>query len=414
MRKLATCLFALATLVAGIIAYLFATTPSSSDGVRFPLSAAQRSLIAAVPAAAESFTFVPTAAALDAKLRANPVTLAPLEEWETHQILPSPWMIGRADLLAWREGKQTRYLVRLDPFRAFVVRTALMIRGDSGASLLLSAPGGETLPADELTRISALAETLPNGDALVVQRSSERAFPPIGRPAVTSVRITATEVALTSHAAVVTGGMPPAALAAQFPRGAMLTFAFSAPPRAIHDLNRLLGSKVGDLLEGGGQLSVYDVDAGKLLPRPLGVFALPADEGRRAAMAAFLHSIAPAAGVGVRPRTAERDGRLLLSFDDSIDTYIKDAADASSWPAARWAVRMDPRRLLPVVAALRDNIGLRLAAPHISESVRDLDRWTAALLQSSRIDASDVVKGKVEELEVRVTATNAPNPPATD
>ncbi len=219
----------------------------------------------------------------------------------------------------------------------------------------------------------------------------------------TSVQITATDVVLTCHAAVEAGGPPAAPLAAQFPRGAMLTYVFSSPPRAMNDLNRLLGARVAGLLDGGGQLSIYDIDLRKLLPRPLGVIALPAGEGRRAALDSFLQSVAPAEGVGIHARTAEKSGQLLLSFDDSIDTYIKDAADTASWPAARWAVRMDPHRLVPIVEDLRDNIGLRLAAPHVSESVRDLDRWSGALREAGRIDGVDAVKGEVEELEVRIS-----------
>src|SRR5258708_30312770 len=146
MRKLATSIMALATLMAGIVAYFVVTTPATSAGVHFPLSASQRAWIASVPASAESFAFVPTAAALDGKLRANPITLAPLEEWESHQTLPAPWMIGRGDLLAWREGKQTRYFVRLDPLPTPVVRFVPMIPGGSGGHLVLHAPRGRAPP----------------------------------------------------------------------------------------------------------------------------------------------------------------------------------------------------------------------------------------------------------------------------
>src|SRR5258706_10020099 len=135
MRKLATSILFFVFFMAGIVASFVVPPPASSAGVAFPLSAAERAWIASVPASAESFAFVPTAAALDAKLRANPITLAPLEDWESHQILPSPWMIGRGDLLAWREGEQTRYFVPLHPVRALVVRLVLMMRGDSGANL---------------------------------------------------------------------------------------------------------------------------------------------------------------------------------------------------------------------------------------------------------------------------------------
>src|SRR5258706_4836539 len=109
MRKLAITLILLAAVIASVAAYFVSTTPTSGAGVRFPLSAAHPALIASVPAAAESFTLVPTAAALDARLRANPITRAPLEDWESHQILPSPWMIGGARPLPWRPRKDTQY-----------------------------------------------------------------------------------------------------------------------------------------------------------------------------------------------------------------------------------------------------------------------------------------------------------------
>lgn len=403
MRKLFIILFAIATLVAGAIAYLLATTPDTSAGVRFPLSPAHRALIAMVPAEAESFALVPTAAGLDAKLRTNPITAAPLDEWEEKHLVPSPWMIGKADLVAWREEKRTRYLVRLDPVRAFVVRMVLMFRGDSSGTLLLDPPEGEKLAADELARIAALADALPAGDALVVQRGSHRAFPPIGRPAVTSVQITSTDVVMTSRANVEPGAEPPADVKALLPRDAMLTFAFSAPPRAIGDLNRLFGSKVSTLLEDGGQVTLYDVEANKLLPRPVGVIAVPADDARRATLQAFLRNVAPAEIVGVRARSGERDGQLVLSFDDSLDHYLKDTAvDAGSWPAARWAVRMDPKRIVPVVKALDDSYGLRLAAPHLYQSVKDLEHWIGALEAAGRIDAVDSVAGGAEQLQVRI------------
>ena len=403
MRKPLTALLLIAVVVAAVAVYFIATTPATSAGVRFPLSTADRALIASVPADADSFALIPTAAALEGKLRANPVTRPPLEDWAAHQMLPAPWMVGPADLLAWREGKQTRYLVRLDPLRALVVRLYLMFRGDSGGTLLINAPPGNGLPSDEVARIAALAETLPPGDALIVQLRSERTFPPIARPAVTSLQITGTEIVLTSHAANESAA-PAGPLQARLPRSAMLTLAFSTPPRSLSDLNRLLGRKVAGLLDGGGALAIYDVETRKLLPRPLAVIALPADASRRAALDAFLHNVGPAENVGIRVRTAERDGQLLLSFDDSLDLYIKDTTDAIVWPSARWALRMDPRRLVPVLGQLHDDIGLRIAAPHIYQSVRDLDRWIGALQQAGGIEAVDTLNGQVEQLQVKIAA----------
>lgn len=403
MRKPLATLLVIAAIVAGITIYFIATTPATSAGVHFPLSAADRALIASVPADAESFALIPTAAALEGKLRANPITRPPLEDWASHQLLPAPWMVGGADLLAWREGKQTRYFVRLDPFRALVVRLYLMFRGDSDGTLLVNAPPGNGLLPEDVARIAALADGLPAGDALIVQRGSGRSFPPIDRPAVTSLQVTGSDVVITSRASN-QAAVPAGPLQARLPRAAMLTYAFASPPRSLSDLNRLLGAKVAGLLDGGGALAVYDVDTHKLLPRPLAVIVLPADDARRAALEAFLHNVARAAAVGVRVRTGEREGQLLLSFDDSLDLYIKDATDAAAWPSARWALRMDPRRLVPVLAQLHDDIGLRIAAPHIYQSVRDLDRWIGALQEAGSIEAVDTLDGQVEQLQVKIAA----------
>ncbi len=403
MRKWIITLLVIAAVTAAVIFYFVATTPVTSAGVHFPLSAADRALIASVPADAESFALIPTAAALDGKLHANPVTRPPLEDWASHQLLPSPWMVGGADLLAWREGKQTRYFVRLDPFRALVVRLYLMFRGDSDGTLLINAPPGNGLPPEDVARIATLADGLPAGDALIVQRESEHSFPPIARPAVTSLQITGSEVVLTSRASNESAA-PAGPLQARLPRAAMMTFAFASPPRSLSDLNRLVGAKVAGLFDGGGALAIYDVDTHKLLPRPLAVIVLPADAPRRTALDAFLHNVAPAAAVGVRVRTGEREGQLLLSFDDSLDLYIKDATDAAAWPSARWALRTDPRRIVPVLAQLHDDIALRIAAPHLYQSVRDLDRWIGALQEAASIEAVDTLDGQVEQLQVRIAA----------
>lgn len=402
MRKPLLTLLVLAIVIAALAVYFVVTTPATSAGVRFPLSAADRALIASVPADAESFALIPTAAALEGKLRKNPITRAPLDDWSEHQMLPEPWMVGPADVLAWREGKSTRFLVRLDPVRATVVRLYLLFRGDSGGTLLINAPPGNGLPPDEVARIAALANTLPPGDALIVQRGSGRNYPPIPRPAVTSLQVAENDVVLTSHAANETAATS-APLQARLPQTAMVTFVFTSPPRALNDLNRLLGAKVAGLFDGGGTLAVYGVQTHRLLPRPLAVIALPADAGRRAQLDAFVHAVSPAEAVGVHLRTGERDGQLLLSFDDSIDLYIKDATDAAAWPSARWALRMDPRRLIPTLEQLRDDVGLRLAAPHIAQSVRDLDRWIGALQGAGSVEAVDTLDGQVEQLQVKIS-----------
>jgi len=390
VRKLFVVILAFVAIIAAIAIYVVVTTPRRSAGVRFPLTDAQRALLAQVPQSAESFALIPTAAALEAKLRANPITRDEVQSWEEKHSMPARWMMGGADVLLWRDADGgTHYLVQADPVRSLFVRN--------------ETPGAP-LDAAERDAILALANSLPPGDALVVQRAESRgAFPPIARPAVTSLSVTTDAIELTSRAQGTTAnGQQPTAN--PFPRGALLTATFAKAPRMIDDLNRLFGTKVSPLLENGGTIAVYDVDARKLLPRPLGVIAVPADDARRAALSELLDRAKIAEAIGVRVRTAEKDGQLLLSFDDSIDTYLKDAFEPGRWPAGRWAVRMDAQRIAPIARELSESIGLRVASPRLFRSARDLNRWIGGLERASTIDAADSDEGAYEVLKVRITA----------
>lgn len=390
----------------GMALYLVASTPSSSSGVQFPLSSAQQAFLAKVPATAESFAFVPGVGSLEATLRSNPITRHALESWQARQKLPSPWMIGGADLLAWRADGVNHYLFRLDPLRAMVVRLAGSIGGDRGGQIFINEVSEPPIDPGELAGILALAAKLPHGQALVVQRESGRgAYPPIARPAVTSVDVTATQIDLVSRAAL-DGSSDSRQLQTplRFPQGAMLTSSFATMPRLAEDLNRMFGTRVSGLFDQGGSLAFYDVDSRKLLPRPLGVIAVPADDARRAALASLTGAVSGGRSIGVNARTAEKDGQLLLSFDDSLETYQKDAFGAGPWPVGRWAVHADPSRLVPALQQMSGSVGLRIAAPRVFRSARDLNRWIEALQGASSIDAADSADPAAEELRVRITS----------
>jgi hypothetical protein len=260
------------------------------------------------------------------------------------------------------------------------------------------------MDAADREAILALAAALPPGDAFVVQRAQSRgAFPPIARPAVTSVAITPNAVELTSRAQLATGSLLPAT-SSRFPRTALLTATFSEMPRVAEDLNRLFGTKVTPLLESGGTIAIYDVETRKLLPRPLGVIAIPADDARRAAFAAFVDRAREAEALGVRVRTAEKDGQLLLSFDGSLDAYLKDVLEPAGLPGGRWSLRADPQRLAPILRKLGDSLGLRIAAPRLFRSARDLEHWIGGLEQASAIEAAATDDGTAEVLRVRITS----------
>ena len=381
MRKLVVVILAFAAIVAGVVIYVVAATPRHAD---------VRQLLAQVPQSAEAFALIPTAAALEAKLRANPITRDEVEQWEQKHSIPARWLLGGADVLLWRDADgATHYLVRADPIRSLFI-------GNENS--------GPPIDANERDAILALANGLPHGDALVVQRTESRgAFPPIARPAVTSVSITENAIELTSRAQSQTTNYEPPTTN-RFPRSALLTATFAQAPRMVDDLNRLFGAKVSPLLENGGTIAVYDVDTRKLLPRPLCVIAVPADDARRAALNELIDRAKIAEAIGIRLRTAEKDGQLLLSFDDSIDTYLKDAFAPARWPANRWSLRMDAQRAAPIARDLSESIGLRVASPRLFRSARDLERWIGGLERASTIEAADSDEGAYEVLKVRIAA----------
>src|SRR5205823_12930805 len=136
------------------------------------------------------------------------------------------------------------------------------------------------------------------------RESGRGAFPPIPRPAVSSVVVAPEAIRIVSRAASSEPPSPP--LLASFRKTAMLSATFTSPPRLVEDLNRLLGVKVAALLGGGGAIALYDVEVGKLLPRPIGVFAVPGE--RRADFNHVVHMAPPGQAPRSEGHTAEPRG----------------------------------------------------------------------------------------------------------
>jgi hypothetical protein len=411
LRGLVVVVLVVVVILAAVGIFLVVTTPKSGGGMRYPLTDDEQTLLTYVPSDADSFAILPTAALAYAKLDANPLTHRPLAAWSEEHGLPSAWMLGRADFVVWKSGERTSYAIRIDPIRATIVRIYLMMAADSGMNFRLNAASESPIPADERTRLAQLAAELPAGDIFTVQREAARgAFPPIGRPAVSSMRIDPDDILVTARAAAdpddVADAAPP--VTPRFGSAPLLTAWFARPPRQIEDLNRLLGAKVTTLIADGGSVALFDVDTRKvLLPRPRGVFILPADDARRQAVGS-LQSLAPETlreALGFTLETAEQGSDLLVAFDEtSIPLYLKDAPQPSPWPANRWALRLDPARIVPVLEQLGKNTGLRLAAPKLYRSARDLGQWIGYLRDARSVEAADSVRGAGEELQVRIRA----------
>jgi hypothetical protein len=403
MRKLILILIVLVALIGAAVLYLVVTTPTTAHTVRFPITASHRKLLERVPASAEAFALVPSAALLQGKLLANPVTRDPVMQWTNEHELPRPWMLGGADVAIWKSGRTTSYAVRLDRFRAIFVRAWLLISSNAdarwdGGTLIMHDPTPGA-PSSDLDNVLRLATGLPESDVFVVQREGGRgAFPPIGRPAVTAVRVTPAEILLVSRAST-TDITEQREIRPSFPRGAMLAAAFASPPRVLGDLNRLLGARIDSLVDEGGSVALYDVDGGTFLPRPKGVLVMPADDRARQQLKDAETVIAM---VG---EMREVEDQILVSFDrSSMDLYIEDVMEPGSWPATRWALRLDPKRLVPVLRKVGDSTGLRLASPRLHRAARDLRRWMDALQEADSVEAAASVVGGVEELRVRVSS----------
>lgn len=415
MRKFVVGLLIVAAAIAAVWAYFAFTTPRVARGVAFPPAARDRALLATVPASADAFALIPNAAAVYARLESNPVSREALAHWSAGEQLPRPWMIGGADLVVWRSGKRTTYALALDPLRAVIVRTYMTLIGGidarwNGRLFIINGTEEAPMAPAELDSLLASGSGLPPGDALAVQRKESRgAFPPIGRPAVTSVRITPREIELTSRAPR-SGELPPAVVPvrARFARGAILTAAFAAPNRALDEMNRLFASRVSSLLRDGGTIVLYEVDTDKLLPRPRAVIVLPATAERRAALAQFLGDSMPSAlraAIGVDVETRDTGTELLVAFDrESIGRYAADGFDPAREGANAWSLQLHPERAVPMLEGVTGSPGLRFAAPRLFRSARDLSGWIERLRGASTIEAADSDDPGGERLHVRITS----------
>jgi hypothetical protein len=405
MRTLIAIILVVVVLVAAAAVYLAATTPRSGDPLRFPITAQERELLGHVPASAEAFALIPAAGLLQVKLLSNRVARDAALRWTEEHELPRPWMLGGADIVVWKQGGTTTYAVRLDRFRALLLRIWLLVASNvsarwDGSTLIMNEPAG-ALPGEgstDLDDVLQLSAGLPEADVLVVQRRSDRgAFPPIGRPAITSIRVTPKEITTISRASAAAEPFAREPFRASFPEGAMLTAAFSDPPRMVSDLHRLIGTRIDALLEEGGTVALYDVDSGTLLPRPRGVVLVPRDDRRRALVRGLLPL------TDFLGETRELEDQILIALDRrSMASYLADTFVPATWPATQWALRIDPERMAPILRRAGDSTGLRIATPRLHRGARDLRQWIGALEMARSFEAAASSSGGIEELRVRV------------
>ncbi|MGZ8709381.1 MAG: hypothetical protein ACXW28_04065, partial [Thermoanaerobaculia bacterium] len=289
---------------------------------------------------------------------------------------------------------------RFDAVRAFIVRIWTMFssaesRWDGRTLLIGEQRDAAFSPPAEIL----MAEGLPPGDLFVVQRKDSRgAFPPIPRPAITSVSVSENQIDIVSRAPARENTAAPAVVHS-LSTSAMMAVAFTEPPRVIGDVDRLIPADIDDLVGDGATIALYGVDTGTLLPRPHMAVIVPADEQHRATLAKYERVI------GMVGETAEQNGELVVAFDRrSVAQYSSDPRTPMPWPANRWSLRLDPRTLIPVLRKVGDNPALRFATPRLYRGARDLRRWMGGLEQARAVEASASVGGGFEELRVRVAS----------
>ncbi len=403
MRKFILLIVILVAIVAAVVIYLAATTPGTSEGIRLPLTPDQRALLSSIPSDADAFALIPTASAAWKRFESNPITSEAAATWKRDAHLPRPWMLGAADLAIWRMGDANHYAFRLDPFRAFVVRSYLLFSAAEarvvGSTFFIGPPSKGPPMADAvLTSLLDLAPTLPRADALVVQKGEAQMFPPIERPAVSLVRVGEREIDIVSRARnrePKAGPSRPVTL----PRSAILSAWFGEPPRIVGDVDRLIPGKISTLLGNGGSFILYDVESGRLLPRPRGLFVVPATQDARKS-AEKIRTVAELIG-----EVEVRQDNVLIALDDrSIPAFDAEQFRALAFPATEWALRIDPSRMVPILRKLGDNLALRFAAPRVYRSVRNLRGWIGQLERAQTIEAALAAGARVEELRVRIEA----------
>jgi hypothetical protein len=402
LRKLILLLLIVAAIAAALAILFAATTARDGERISFPLSQSQRSLLALVPAHAETFALIPSAASVRGKLETNPMMRKLVDDVSDQAWLPAAWMLGDADLLVWRADDRTSYAFRVSGLRRLLVRAWLTV---SGADLhvqdsifFVGVPPTDRLGEASLSPCLQIGAGLPPGEALVIQRSGDDEFPPIERPAVSTLAIGERDLDIVSRAPA---DSPPGSAPRHvvLPRGAMLSAWFGEAPRIIGDIDRLIPGQLSPLLAGGGSAILYDIESGLLLPRPKGLFVIPASPDSRRA-AERLKGVAELVG-----QVVDRGDRILISIDRTSLPLFEVGSEAGlPWPASEWAMRVDAARLLPVLEDLGDHVGLRFAAPRLSRGARNLRQWLGQLQGADRIEAALVSNGQIEELRVKITA----------
>jgi|GEM_PF-3209796 len=347
-----------------------------------PGAAFSQAMLARVPEGAQDVILIPAFAATVHRLEGHPLGRVLLNAAGPGQHLSLIGSaVGNAAVISFhtesgsgfilKMGDLRRSLLRMfgfllpKPWDEFYVENGLVIVGGSSR-------GASTPPV-----FAAFGSDLKGELFLYEPAGSHASFPPMATPNLSAVLLVPGAITVESRSpgeprdvAVV----PPMRLL----RDAMCSAVLSSAPDALKNLDRFFPIKLGPLLEHGGLLALYKVDAKKFMPKPEGIIALPGDGTRQheveqlvAAAVGNLHfgdislnrqstrqyrgvTVQRTQTIGITLEYAVVPGLVLLSFDkSSMDHFLDDQQETPASPDAAWSVRVDPAKAADAIDALR-------------------------------------------------------------
>lgn len=337
--------------------------------------------------------------------------LAPLIQSADAEALDrAAWLAGRSRVVAWTRGGDWGAVARPDPLRRLLARilaaagsAPIRVEGDE----VLFGTVDDPVDAGATDALSAGLE----GHAFILHRK-DGGYPPIGRPALSAIEFEDGDLRVTTRgpsSSEVTAEMSGVFL----PQSAPISLRFARPPKAVLTLEQAFPVDLRAILEQGGMVALYGVETRGLLPRPLLVFSVPADDARAAsiieridrattqgAIGLLLGMRAQQArtlagtelvrreGVGLTIEYARRPGEFLLAFDKtSLSRLLEDESVPLEPGAAAWSMRARPRDLLPILDQIRSNTAIRLLAEDFAREAGDLARLFRSIPRAEEVEA---------------------------
>lgn len=351
-------------------------------------------MLAVVPDDAGDVLIVPSCGPAYWRLRRHPVFARAVRDWNSSYL---PWLLGGAPAILWRGDEDGGLIADPDPLRELLIRlfghgtearieNGLLIRGRSGS--------GFPMPS---------APPPVSGHLFALHGTKGRSFPPMERPAVSTVviddRIDIQSRAL--HPAESMETLRPEM--ARLPRNAILSAAFASPPSLIRRIEQTLPVEISPLLQNGGTLALYRLHDERFLPRPRGVVIIPVDDRTFPELRRRLESLSPELPFRIAEQSSRtvmgqqvvrresygftleytrRGKELLVAFDrTSLETFLGDDLTTVNGAAGTmvWCSRLDVQQLLPALERMREHMGLRLLLPELGRasisSMKRFARW---------------------------------------